>query len=166
MFKFSFVCRPLSLCMALAIPALQAQQSPASPAAPNVAVSETGEAQCILAGRLNSQGRWAPAASGVQLLDAAGKRVPQRVGNAAQPALSGVKAVRLAEPALLSKCNAGQAMGDGDASTGSKSPAPAVTAGKAPIQVQAMVTLPGRAGGQWVELRVSVPSERVVMLMR
>lgn len=135
----------LGLALTAALPALQAN-----------------EAQCILAGRLSSEGRWAPQAKGLQLLDTAGKPV----NSAAQTALSTVKSVRLAEPTLLSKCNAGQAMADGDASTGSKNPTPALTAGNAPIEVQAMTTLPGRAGGQWVELRVSVPAERVVMLTR
>jgi hypothetical protein len=150
---FSSSSRLLLLGLALAAPALQAQQTSAS---------QAGEAQCVLAGRLNSDGRWAPQAAGMQLLDAGGKLV----ASSGKSALSSVNAVRLAKPALLTKCNAGQAMADGDASTGSKSPTPALTAGSAPIEVQAMATLPGRAGGQWVELRVSVPAERVVMLSR
>jgi hypothetical protein len=135
----------MGLALTAALPALQAS-----------------EAQCILAGRLNSEGRWAPQASGTQLLDASGKSV----SGAAQSALSTIKAVRLAEPALLSSCNAGQAMADGDTNKGSKSPVPAVSAGNAPVEVQAISTLPGRAGGQWVELRLNVPAERVVMLTR
>ncbi len=123
------------------------------------------EAQCIVAGRLNPEGRWAPASKGVQFLDAAG----QRLSSAGQISLSAIKAVRVAEPMFLSSCNAGQAMADGDATKGSKSsksPAPALTAGTASLQVQAANTLPGRAGGQWVELRLDVPVERVVMLSR
>ncbi len=135
----------LVLCAALAAPSLQAS-----------------EAQCILAGRLNPEGRWAPAASGVQLLDAAG----QRISSAGQPKLEAIKAVRIAEPALLAQCNAGQAMADGDAIKSSKSPVPALAAGNAPVPVQATAMLPGRAGGQWVELRLDVPAERVVMLTR
>ncbi len=159
---FSFLPRHLLLCLALAAPALQAQQSPSSPGVPSAAVTQAGDAQCILAGRLSNEGRWAPQASGMQLLDAAGKPV----SGAASSALSTIKAVRLTEPALLASCNAGQAMADGDASKGGKSPAPAVTAGTIPVQVQAMAMLPGRAGGQWVELRLNVPAERVVMLTR
>lgn len=120
------------------------------------------EAQCIVAGRLNPEGRWAPASKGVQFLDAAG----QRLSSAGQISLSAIKAVRVAEPMLLSSCNAGQAMADGDATKGSKGPASALTAGTASLQVQAANTLPGRAGGQWVELRLDVPVERVVMLSR
>lgn len=120
------------------------------------------EAQCIVAGRLNPEGRWAPASAGVQFLDAAG----QRLSSVGQISLSAIKAVRVAEPVLLSACNAGQAMADGDAIKGSKSQVPALTAGSASLQVQAANTLPGRAGGQWVELRLDVPAERVVMLSR
>jgi hypothetical protein len=136
----------VALCAALAAPSLQAS-----------------EAQCILAGRLNQEGRWAPAASGVQLLDAAG----QRISSSGQPKLEAIKAVRIAEPALLAQCNAGQAMADGDANKkSSKSPAPALAAADAPVSVQATAMLPGRAGGQWVELRLEVPAERLVMLTR
>jgi hypothetical protein len=159
--SFSFSPRPLLLCLALATPILQAQQSPTSPGTPSAA-PQAGDAQCILAGRWNTEGRWAPQAAGVQLLDAGGKPV----SGATQSTLSNVKAVRLAEPALLSKCNAGQAMLDGDARLGGKSPAPALAAGNAPLEVQAITTLPGRSGARWVELRVSAPAERVVMLTR
>lgn len=156
------VARQGLLFAAFAASALQAQTNPTAADRPSGVAPQAGEAHCILAGRLNSEGRWAPAASGVQLLNASG----QRVLGAELSVLAGVKAVRLAEPALLSKCNSGQAMADGDASAGGKSPAPAVNAGNKPIQVQAMSTLPGRAGGQWVELRLSVPAERVLMITR
>lgn len=162
MLQAAFPFRPLLLCLALAAPTLQAQQSPNSPAVPSAAAQQPSEAQCILAGRVNSEGRWAPQASGMQLLDAAGKPV----SGAAPSKLSTIKAVRLAEPALLASCNAGQAMADGDASEGSKSSVPALAAGNIPVQVQAMNTLPGRAGGQCVELRLNVPAERVMMLTR
>ncbi len=162
MLQLSSELRPLLLCLALSTPTLQAQQSPNSPGMPSAAVPQSGDTQCILAGRLDQEGRWAPQASGMQLLDAAGKPI----SGAASPALSAVKAVRLAEPALLASCNAGQAMAGGDAIKGSKSPTPAVTAGNIPVQVQAIAMLPGRAGGQWVELRLSVPAERVVVLTR
>lgn len=148
--SFPLTFRPVLLFVAIA--ALAALSTPAL---------QASESQCILAGRINNQGRWAPQAKGMQLLDAAGKPV----SGAAQSTLSNVKAVRLSAPALLSQCNAGQAVAEGAAS-GGKSPVPALKAGNAPIEVQAMATLPGRAGGQWVELRVSVPAERVVMLTR
>ena len=123
--------------------------------------AQASEAQCLLAGRVNSDGRWAPQASGMQLLDASGKPLT----GATQSQLAAVEAVRLTQPALLAKCDAGQAMADGGAGTG-KTPVPALSAGNAPIEVQALATLSGRTGGQWIELRVSVPAERVVMLTR
>ncbi len=138
-------CILLGLALAASLPALAAS-----------------EAQCILAGRLSQDGRWAPQAKGMQLLDANG----QPLSGAAQTTLSSVKSVRIAQPALLSKCNSGQALAAGDASPGSKNPVPAVRAGDAPLDVQAMALLPSRAGGQWVELRLNVPAERVVMLTR
>jgi hypothetical protein len=162
MITFIDAARCLLLSLALAVSALHAQQSPNSPGAVSAAAPQAGDAQCILAGRLNSEGRWAPAASGVMLLDASG----QRIRSAGKPALDSVKAVRLAEPALLAKCNGNQPLADGDASAGSKSPAPAVTAGNAPISVQALATVPGRAGAQWVELRLDTPPERVILLTR
>ncbi len=161
MHVFPSSARPLLLCLALAVPALQAQQSPTSQGAPGANAPQASQAQCILAGRLNSEGRWAPQASGMQLLDVSGKPV----GGAAQGSLAAVKAVRVTKPALLSKCNAGQAMAEGGASTG-KTSVPALSAGNAPIEVQAMAALSSRAGGQWIELRVNVPAERVVMVTR
>ena len=126
-----------------------------------VTTAQASEAQCVIAGRVNSDGRWAPQASGMQLLDAGGKPI----AGAAQSSLAAVKALRLTQPALLAKCDAGQVMAEGGASTG-KSPVPALSAGNAPIEVQALATISGRSGGQWIELRVNVPIERLVMLTR
>jgi hypothetical protein len=147
MLRFSFTSRTMLLGLALAafLPTLHANES-----------------HCILAGRLNSEGRWAPQASGMQLLNAEGKLV----SGASSSALSAIKAVRVTKPALLASCNAGQAMPYGDATKANKNPVPAVKAGNTPLEVQAMSTLPGRAGGQWVELRLNVPAERVVILTR
>ncbi len=153
--------RFLILSLSFAAPALLAQQAPVS--LPSAAAQPlTAEASCILAGRLNSEGQWAPAGRGVQLLGAEGQRI-----RAANPqTLANVKSVRLSQPVWLAKCNGSQALPDGDASTGSKSPAPALKAGAKPISVQALAYAPLRAGGQWVELRLDVPPERVIMLTR
>jgi hypothetical protein len=162
MHNFSLASRYLVLSLAVAAGAAHAQQSPSSPSTASAAAPQAGDAQCILAGRLNSEGRWAPQASGVTLLDASG----QRIRSIGKPALDAVKAVRVNEPALLAKCNGNQPLADGDAGTGNKSPSPAVTAGSAPINVKALATIAGRAGGQWVELRVDAPPERVSLLVR
>jgi hypothetical protein len=119
-------------------------------------------AQCILAGRLDAEQRWAPQSRGVELLDAAGKRV----SGSSKEALANVKAVRLSQPALLSNCNGDQALPEGGASTGNKSPAPAVSASKESVSVQAVAYPPLRVGGSLVELKLQVPAQRVVMLTR
>jgi hypothetical protein len=162
MITFSHAFRFGLLWLSWAASAASAQQSPSAPGAPVASAPQTVDASCILAGRLNQEGRWAPAANGVMLLDAAG----QRIRGSGQAALASVKAVRLTEPALLAQCNGNQAFADGDASKGSKSPAPVVTAGNVALKVQATALAPGRSGGQWVELRLDVPPERVIMLTR
>ncbi len=127
-----------------------------------VAQTAASPAQCILAGRLDTDQRWAPQARGVELLDAAGKRV----NGASKESLATVKAVRLSQPALLSTCNGNQALPDGDASSGKKSPAPAVSAGNTPIAVQVVAYPPLRVGGSLVELQVQAPADRVIALTR
>ena len=122
----------------------------------------SASAQCILAGRLDADQRWAPQARGVELLDGAGKRV----SGASKELLATVKAVRLSQPALLSNCSGNQALPEGDASSGKKSPAPAVSAGNAPIPVQAVAYPPLRVGGSLVELEVQAPAARVIALTR
>lgn len=124
--------------------------------------AQASDAQCILAGRLNGDGLWAPAARGVTLLDAAG----QRIRGSSQSDLNAVKAVRLNQNALLASCQGNQPLADGNANPGRKGPAPAVTASPAALNVQAMALVPGRAGGQWVELRLDLPPERVTLLAR
>lgn len=118
------------------------------------------DAQCIVAGRVNG-GQWAPKFAGVQLLGANG----QAVSAASQQALAGVRQVRLARPALLSKCDGSTPLAIADNEpAGSKAPAPAVSAGVLDVESVAYPKL--RTGGELVELRVRAPAERVVMLTR
>jgi hypothetical protein len=137
----------------------------AGPSAAQTASTLTaGDAmQCILAGRLNTDQRWAPQARGVELLDATGKRVT----SSDKAALNGVKQVRIASPALLSTCNGNQALpsGDDQAKT-QKTVAAAVSANATPINVEAVGFPPLRVGGELVELRLTLPSERIVSLTR
>jgi hypothetical protein len=126
----------------------------------NLADSEAGT--CILAGRINQDGRWAPLSMGVTLLNSRGRVIRE----ADTKALSGVKAVRLSAPALLARCHGNQPLPDGDAGLGAKSPAPAVAAGPLPLAVTAFALMPGRSSGQWVELRIDLPQDRVVLLER
>ncbi len=127
------------------------------------AQTATPEMQCILAGRLDANQRWAPQARGIELLDAAGKRV----ASSDKAALAGVKQVRISSPALLSSCNGNQALAKGeDSAAGGKSAAPAISAGAAPLTVEAVSFPPLRVGGELVELRVSGVAQRLVALTR
>jgi hypothetical protein len=119
-------------------------------------------AQCILAGRVDAEQRWAPQARGVELVDAAGKRVSA----ASKEALASVKSVRLAQPALLSSCNGDQALPEGGAGGPKKGPSPAISKGAELVNVQAVTYPPLRVGGSLVELKLEVPAKRVVMLTR
>jgi hypothetical protein len=124
------------------------------------AAAQTDAGQCIVAGRL-SDAQWAPRFSGVQLLGANG----QTVTGAGKDALAGVKQVRLARPALLSRCDGNNALTNADNDPRSaKAPAPALSAGVVDVESVAFPKL--RTGGELVELKVRAPAERVVMLTR
>lgn len=118
------------------------------------------DGQCIVAGRI-SDGQWAPRMAGVQLLGADG----QAVSRSSRDALAGVKRARLAQSALLSECNGDKplAIGDNDPPRG-KTQVPALSRG--PVDVEGVSFLKLRTGGELVELRVRVPSDRVVMVSR
>ena len=127
-------------------------------AAPAFAQSD---AQCILAGRLNDQGQWAPRFAGVQLLGAHG----QAVNGASKQLVSAVSQARLARPALLSRCNGDQPLASADGEPrGQKAPVPALARGVVDVEGVSYPKL--RTGGELVELRVRVPAQRVVMVTR
>jgi hypothetical protein len=132
-------------------------QTSTTPAATNSALD-----QCILAGRLDDQQRWAPQARGVQLLNAAGEPVI----SASKEALATVKAVRLSQPALLSSCQGNQALPAGGDITGKKTPAPAVAASTTLISVQAVTYPPLKVGGELVELKLELQNARLIQLTR
>ena len=96
----------VALCIALSFAtslAVAQSTAPAATAAPGA------DLQCILAGRVDGDQRWAPQARGVELLDAQGKRVT----SADKAALASVKQARISSPALLSACNGDQALAYG-----------------------------------------------------
>jgi hypothetical protein len=126
------------------------------------AATSSGLDQCILAGRLDDQQRWAPQARGVLLLNAAG----QPVINASKEALATVKAVRLSQPALLSSCQGNQTLPSGGDTAGKKTPTPAVAASTTPISVQAITYPPLRVGGELVELKLELQNARLIQLTR
>ena len=113
--------------------------------------------QCIVAGRLDGA-QWAPRFTGVQLLGAQGKVV----ASADKNAVSAVRQVKLARPALLSRCDGDKPLfnADGEAA-GKKTPVPSLTAGVFDVEAVAYPKL--RTGGELVELRVRVPADKVVL---
>ena len=124
-------------------------------------LAQGGDASCILAGRLSANAAWAPRAPGVDLLSDGGKVMR----SADKQALAGVRQVRLSAPALLSKCDGtGGQLALGPEAPGTKSPVPAVGPGL--LSVEAVNFLKLRSGGELVELRVTPPAYRVVMLTR
>jgi hypothetical protein len=148
------LCLPLSFTASLAM---------AQSAAPAVNTTAGADLQCILAGRVDGDQRWAPQARGVELLDAQGKRVT----SADKAALASVKQARISSPALLSACNGDQALAKGeDLPNAKKTSSPAVSAGTAPVNVEAVSFPPLRVGGTLVELRLSMAPDRVVTLTR
>jgi hypothetical protein len=117
------------------------------------------DSSCIVAGRL-SEGAWAPRLAGVQLIDASGRSVT----SADKSVLSSVKQVRLASPALLSRCDGDAQLALGGEEVLKKQPAPAAAAGTFAVEAVSYPKL--RRGGELVELKVTVPAERVTMLTR
>lgn len=140
----------------------QTTLAPLGNTSPPAAAPALADKSCILAGRLNADNQWAPLARGVTLLDAQG----ERVSAASKKALDTVKAVRLSEPALVSQCNGNQPLVSGDNTTGSKTPVPSVKPGLVAINIEAIYYPPVRAGGQWVELQLMLPVDRVVTATR
>jgi len=129
----------------------------AAAAAPALA---QGEAQCIVAGRVDA-GQWAPRFDAVQLRGADGRVIarPDR------QSLAGVRSAELARPALLSKCDGDRPLASGDEeAAGRKTAVPAISAGV--VEVEAVSFPKLRTGGELVELRVRVPAERVVAITR
>jgi hypothetical protein len=139
-----------------------------TPAAPPVSISTESSTpsltvkNCILAGRLNSYNRWAPLFPGVILLNDQG----ERLRDSSKKSLATVKAVRLIEPALLSQCNGNQPLVSDENSSGVKAPTTAVKPDPSALTVEMIYYPPLRAGGQWVELQLVLPANRVIALVR
>ncbi|MEO7549351.1 MAG: hypothetical protein ABIT82_13065 [Ramlibacter sp.] len=115
--------------------------------------------QCILAGRLGDTG-WAPRMSGVQLLGSDGKPVTSADKNI----LASVKQVRLSSPALLSRCDGNGELAMGPDVNGPRGAVPAIGAGVMAVEAVSFPRL--RRGGELVELKLTVPAERVSMVTR
>lgn len=144
----------ISTALGLALPWAASAQSAPAPAAP------VSEATCLTAGRLDADGRWAPQFRSVRLLDEAGRALATR----SKADLARVRAVDLTETALLSRCEGDQPLVRGDETPATKAPVPAATPGRLAVSAVGFPKL--QTGGTLVELKVSVPTDRVVMVTR
>jgi hypothetical protein len=122
-------------------------------------LAQTTDASCIVAGRLGETG-WAPRLQGVQLLGQDGRAIT----GADKASLANVKQVRLSVPALLSRCDGSNELALGPETPGAKAPVPANGPGVVPVEGVNYPKL--RRGGELVELRLTVPAERVTMVTR
>lgn len=120
---------------------------------------QTSDASCIVAGRLGDTG-WAPRMQGVQLLAGDGTAV----AGSSKSALAAVKRVRLSAPALLSRCDGNNELALGPDGPGAKARVPAIGPGVMPVEAVNFPKL--RRGGELVELRLTVPAERVTQVTR
>jgi hypothetical protein len=144
----------LSLACSISLAALTL----ASPAS-----AQQDEGNCILAGRVTAEQRWAPRLAGVELLGQDGRAVARADRNA----LTGVRQVRLTRPALLSRCDGDRELARADdLPVQPKSDVPAVKAGPGVLAVEAVNFPKLRTGGTLVELKLAVPADRLVMLTR
>ena len=121
--------------------------------------AQTAEGSCIIAGRLGDAG-WAPRMQGVQLLGQDGRAVT----TSDKASLAAVKQVRLSAPALLSRCDGNTELALGPDASGTKVAVPAIGPGLVPVESVNFPKL--RRGGELVELKLTVPAERVTMVTR
>ena len=131
-------------------------------AAPLVPSSAQGinAGQCIVAGRLNEDARWAPRFDAVELLGAKGRVMKE----SKRELLQDVRQVRLTKPALLTRCDGDREIARGDDNPIPKEPVPAVSPGSYEVESIAFPKL--RRGGELVEVKLKLPVERVVMVKR
>ena len=123
-------------------------------------LAQSAEGSCIIAGRLSDDGRWSPRSAGVQLLGP-----DQRpISTADKAALSAVRQARLTAKALLSTCDGNGQLALGPDAPGAKAPVPAVGPGTVTVESVSFPKL--RRGGELVELKITVPAERVTMVTR
>lgn len=121
--------------------------------------AQTNGASCIIAGRLGDTG-WAPRMQGVELLGRDGRTVT----GSDKSSLAAVRQVRLSAPALLARCDGNNELAPGPDAPGAKVPVPAIGPGLVAVEA---VNLPKlRRGGELVELKLTVPAERVSMVTR
>jgi hypothetical protein len=130
-------------------------------ALPTFSLAQNESGQCILAGRLGADQQWAPRFEGVQLLGQDGRAITAH----GKDALASVRQVRLAQPALLSRCDGNRELARADDEpVRPRAQAPALPAGVVDVESVAFPKL--RTGGELVELKVRVAPGRVVLVSR
>lgn len=116
---------------------------------------------CVLAGRVNEAGNWAPQLAGVQLLDAQGKLLR----GAAETVLPRLKQIAVSKPLPLSACHASATplpeLKEATASKREKSQH--LMASAQPIEVGAVYRPSLRSGGSLIELQVFAPQARIAI---
>ena len=123
--------------------------------------AQASEPVCITAGRLNAQGQWAPKMDSIRLLDASGRTISS--SNKAD--IKNVQTLEITEPALLSACQGDRPLTSADGSQAqTKAPVPAAKPGR--LKVLGLGYPPLRVGGELVEIKVQVPADQIVMMVR
>jgi hypothetical protein len=126
---------------------------------PGAFAQKAGDGQCIVAGRITGEHRWAPRLPHVTLVAERGRVVTK--GD--KEWLNDVRRVRLTRPALLSRCDGDDQLADGDAlAPQEKADMPALRPGLYEVQAVHFPRL--RRGGELVELQVRVPQDAVVTM--
>jgi hypothetical protein len=124
-------------------------------------VAHASDVACITAGRLDSNGQWAPKFDSVRLLDGLGRAI----SSSKKDELKNLQVLEIAEPALLSACLGDKPMTPADGSQAqTKSPVPAAKPGRVAVLGVGYPQL--RVGGALVEVKVQVTADQIVMLTR
>lgn len=124
-------------------------------------VAHASDLACITAGRLDSNGQWAPKFDSVRLLDGLGRVISSSKKNE----LRNLQALEITEPALLSACEGDKPLTHADGSQSqTKSPVPAAKPGRVAVVGVGYPQL--RVGGALVEVKVQVTVDQIVMLTR
>jgi len=124
-------------------------------------VAYASDLACITAGRLDSNGQWAPKFDSVRLLDGLGRAI----SSSKKDELRNLQALEITEPALLSACLGEKPMTPADGSQSqTKSPVPAAKPGRVAVVGVDYPQL--RVGGALVEVKVQVTADQIVMITR
>ena len=124
-------------------------------------VANASDLACITAGRLDSNGQWAPKFDSMRLLDGLG----QAISSSKKDELKNLQVLEITEPALLSACLGDRPMTPADGSPSqTKSPVPAAKPGRVAVIGVGYPQL--RVGGALVEVKVQVTADQIVMMTR